>query len=102
MAFVHFDLFSWKWNDESMRKGFITTLLVGLVASIAILVGTIYVKQTQKPSTPQEQQLTQPPTDETDYTDESTANWKTYENKVYKFSLEYPFGYSSLISIPSK
>lgn len=71
--------------------------LIAILVVVALLIGVggtvAYFKLFQKPApSPSPASVTQSPTpNETVYTEESrSANWKTYTNQKYSFSLKYP------------
>ena len=80
---------------ESNRRGFVQILTIVLLILIAAL-GVVAYLQSKPKSQTQNQPATQLTTpDPTVYTDAGSANWKTYTNARYGFTLKHP---STLVS----
>ena len=80
------------------QNGFAPILIVILIAAVAGLGGFLIYSQQPKTTLPQKQVATsstpQPTPDETVNTEASrSANWKTYTNKEYGYTIFYPPNY---------
>lgn len=82
-----------------MKKGIVLPLTL-ILASVALILGAFFVLNNNPKVTNQKQTLSASPSptaktvnteaSRSVYTDEGSANWKTYTNTKYKYSFKYP------------
>jgi len=80
------------------QKGFVELLIIGIVLLLAVAGGAYYfgTQKSQAPVTSSPSPIAQvsllptPIPDETANPDSIGANWKTYTNTSYKYSIQYP------------
>lgn len=65
----------------------VITLIIIVVAITAGVIGWLFVKNSQTPV--QQTEVARPTAPVTQLTDE-TANWNTYKNDIYNFTMKYP------------
>lgn len=86
------------YQELNMQKGFAGIIILIIALILAGLAGAYYFGKIQNPKTQVMQPTIAPSSssNETVYTEASrSANWKTYTNPKYSFSLKYPEEWNS-------
>ena len=74
----------------SVNRGFAAILVLGLIAAVLVLGGMYLLKQNKKSVVQTTVQSSPSPVDKSVNLDSIGANWKTYTNKKFNFSIKYP------------